>query len=102
MRSGEFTAAAQISLKVNNDDYLLSLGASVFKNSPQNNQVKIELTKGAYEYLADKAYDPLYGARPLKRVISHKIENPLARKIISGELKSGSVLKFTEADLKEG
>lgn len=64
--------------------------------------LKIELTKGAYEYLADKAYDPLYGARPLKRVISHKIENPLARKIISGELKSGSVLKFTEADLKEG
>lgn len=50
MRSGEFTAAAQISLKVNNDDYLLSLGASVFKNSPQNNQVKIELTKNSAVY----------------------------------------------------
>lgn len=51
MRGGDFTAAAQISLKVGNDDYLLSLGASVFENSPQNNQIKAELTKNSAVYL---------------------------------------------------
>ena len=61
--------------------------------------IKVELTKGAYDFLAEKAYDPLYGARPLKRVVNNKIENPLARAIISGKLHEGDVMKFTEKDL---
>ncbi len=61
--------------------------------------IKIELSKGAYEKLAEKAYDPAYGARPLKRTINTKIENPLAREIISGALKSGDVRKFKESDI---
>lgn len=61
--------------------------------------IKIELTKGAYQALADKAYDPLYGARPLKRVINNAIETPVAKRIISGELKEGSVYKVGEKDL---
>ena len=64
---------------------------------PQN--IKVELTKGAYDFLAEKAYDPLYGARPLKRVINNRIENPLARAIISGKVTEGGVMKFTEKDL---
>ena len=61
--------------------------------------IKVELTKGAYDFLAERAYDPLYGARPLKRVVNNKIENPLARAIISGKLHEGDVMKFTEKDL---
>ena len=61
--------------------------------------IKVELTKGAYDFLAEKAYDPLYGARPLKRVVNNKIENPLARAIISGEISEGRVMKFSEKDL---
>ena len=61
--------------------------------------IRVELTKGAYDFLAAKAYDPLYGARPLKRVVNNKIENPLARAIISGEVSEGGVMKFTEKDL---
>lgn len=61
--------------------------------------IKVELSKGAYDFLAEKAYDPLYGARPLKRVVNNKIENPLARAIISGKLHEGDVMKFTEKDL---
>ena len=61
--------------------------------------IKVELTKGAYDFLAEKAYDPLYGARPLKRVVNNKIENPLARAIISGEISEGGVMKFSEKDL---
>ena len=66
---------------------------------PQN--IKVELTKKAYEYLADKAYDPLYGARPLKRVINNKIENPLAKAIISGQIGEGGTMKFTDTMLQE-
>ena len=61
--------------------------------------IKVELTKGAYDFLAEKAYDPLYGARPLKRVVNINIENPLARAIISGEISEGGVMKFSEKDL---
>ena len=66
----------------------------------ESQDLKVELTKGAYEYLAEKAYDPSYGARPLKRVINHKIENPLAKAIISGKLKPADTMKFTEKELK--
>ena len=62
--------------------------------------IKVELTKKAYDFLADKAYDPLYGARPLKRVINNKIENPLARAIISGQIRQGDTMKFTEKELQ--
>ena len=63
--------------------------------------IKVELTKKAYEFLADKAYDQLYGARPLKRVINNKIENPLARAIISGKIREGDTMKFTEKELQD-
>lgn len=66
----------------------------------ESQDLKVELTKGAYEYLAEKAYDPSYGARPLKRVINHKIENPLAKAIIAGNLKPGDTMKFSEKELK--
>ncbi len=65
----------------------------------QEQDMKISLTPKAYNFLAEKAYDPLYGARPLKRVINSRIENPLARAIISGTLKAGDTMKFTEKDL---
>ena len=65
----------------------------------ETQNLRVELTKKAYEFLAEKAYGPSYGARPLKRVINEKIENPLARDIISGSLKPGDVRKFTEKDL---
>ena len=65
----------------------------------ESQDLKVELTKKAYEFLAEKAYDPLYGARPLKRVINQKIENPLAKAIISGSLKAGDTMKFSEKEL---
>ncbi len=59
---------------------------------PQN--IKVELSKKFYEKLAEKAYDVAYGARPLKRAINTEIENPLAREIISGQLKAGDTRVF--------
>ena len=49
----------------------------------------ITYTDELYNYVAEKGYDPIYGARPLKRVIQRDIENYLANEIISGKLKIG-------------
>ena len=49
----------------------------------------LELTDSAKTLLVDEGYDPAYGARPLKRVIQHRIADPLAAKILQGDLLEG-------------
>ena len=51
--------------------------------------IALELTLQARQLLADKGYDPIYGARPLKRAIQHYIENPLAMEILKGNIADG-------------
>ncbi|HXK24984.1 MAG TPA: ATP-dependent chaperone ClpB [Myxococcota bacterium] len=53
-------------------------------------RIEIEVTDEAKKLLADKGYDPHYGARPLKRVIQRMIQDPLAMKILEGEFPEGS------------
>ena len=52
----------------------------------------IELTSGAKELLAARGYDPLMGARPLRRTIQREIEDALSEKILFGELKAGEII----------
>jgi ATP-dependent Clp protease ATP-binding subunit ClpB len=47
------------------------------------------MTEKAKEWAAERGYDPIYGARPLKRFLQKQVENKLARAIIGGELKEG-------------
>jgi ATP-dependent Clp protease ATP-binding subunit ClpB len=51
--------------------------------------VELELTDAAAELLAREGYDPAYGARPLKRLVQRRIENPLAQRILAGEVRDG-------------
>ena len=53
-------------------------------------KIEIELTDEAKELLAEEGFDMIFGARPLKRVIQRDVLNPLASKILSGEVKEGS------------
>jgi ATP-dependent Clp protease ATP-binding subunit ClpB len=53
-------------------------------------KIEIELTKAAREYLAERGYDPIYGARPLRRLIQRELETALGRKLLSGEVRDGS------------
>ncbi|MFQ6016605.1 MAG: ATP-dependent Clp protease ATP-binding subunit ClpA [Kiloniellaceae bacterium] len=55
--------------------------------------VVIELSDAAREWLADKGYDPLYGARPLARVIQKRIKKPLAEELLFGKLAKGGVVR---------
>ena len=52
----------------------------------------LQVSDEARQALADEGYDPVYGARPLKRVISKRLENPVSRQIIAGELAEGQDL----------
>lgn len=61
--------------------------------------IKIDFTEKAINYAADQGYDPVYGARPLKRFIQHSLETMLAREIIAGKINDGdSVLVDLEDD----
>ena len=54
----------------------------------------LKLTKKAKDFVADKGFDPHFGARPLTRAIQKYIEDPLAEEIINGKVKEGSVVKM--------
>lgn len=58
-------------------------------------KITLELSKEAREWLADKGYDPAYGARPLKRVIQKSVQDPLAEAILAGEIKDGEDVPVT-------
>ncbi len=60
--------------------------------------LSIELTDGAREYLANKGYEPLFGARPLKRLIQREIQDPLALKLLSGEIRDGDKVTVDAED----
>ena len=61
--------------------------------------ISVKLSDAAKELLADKGYDPAYGARPLKRVIQKAIQDPLAEEILSGRVKDGDTV---DVDVKSG
>ena len=58
-------------------------------------RMALALDDAAMTWLADKGYDPVYGARPLKRVIQKELVDPVARKLLAGDLMDGSVIAVT-------
>ena len=63
-------------------------------------QVTIELTDAARAWLARKGYDPLYGARPLARIIQEYIKKPLAEELLFGKLEKGGVVRVDAGEDK--
>ena len=62
-------------------------------------KIALELDARARGWLAERGYDPVYGARPLKRVIQKHLENPLADKILQGEIGDGVQVRVTATEL---
>ena len=52
-------------------------------------RISLSVTPAALRYLGERGYDPVYGARPLKRLIQQEIETPMARQLVKGELRDG-------------
>ncbi|TXK65040.1 ATP-dependent chaperone ClpB [Alkalisalibacterium limincola] len=61
-------------------------------------QIRFEIDDSALQLLGNVGFDPVYGARPLKRAIQHQLENPLAQKILSGDFGTGDTVRVHAAD----
>lgn len=60
--------------------------------------ILLEIDESAINYLADKGYDPMFGARPLKRLIQREIQNNFARLILSSEVQNGNIVNISSND----
>lgn len=69
----------------------------------EERKITLELTERAHEFIAEAAYDPHYGARPLKRYLQSSVETPLARLLVSGRIFDGEHVTIDAvADSEEG
>ncbi|MBR2671586.1 MAG: ATP-dependent chaperone ClpB [Oscillospiraceae bacterium] len=69
-----------------------SLMLSALNKRLEDQQLTCEFTDAAKAFIADRGYDPIYGARPLKRFIEHNVETLIGKEIISGQFSEGSTL----------
>ena len=61
-------------------------------------KIELELTEAAKRWLGRVGYDPVYGARPLKRAVQRYVQDPLAERLLQGEVPDGSTVKIDEGD----
>jgi ATP-dependent Clp protease ATP-binding subunit ClpB len=61
-------------------------------------KIALDLDKAAREWLADKGYDPVYGARPLRRVIQQELQNPLANLLLAGKIADGDKIHVSAGE----
>jgi ATP-dependent Clp protease ATP-binding subunit ClpB len=59
-------------------------------------EIKLDVTPAALEKVAQAGFDPVYGARPLKRALQQEIENPLAKEILGGKFVPGDTVHVAE------
>jgi ATP-dependent Clp protease ATP-binding subunit ClpB len=71
---------------------IVSLQIKELQDRIKERKIAIEVSEDARKLLAEKGYDPAYGARPLKRTVQKYIQNPLALKILEGEYREGDVV----------
>jgi ATP-dependent Clp protease ATP-binding subunit ClpB len=75
---------------------IVDIQLALLRKHLEDRKISLELTAGARESLFQEGYDPSFGARPLKRAIQKLIADPLALKLLSGEIQSG---EHIEADV---
>ncbi|MFN4113923.1 MAG: ATP-dependent chaperone ClpB [Sphingomonadaceae bacterium] len=64
----------------------------------KDRKITLDLTEAALRWLGRVGYDPVYGARPLKRAVQRYLQDPLAEKLLSGEVPDGSTVRIDEGD----
>ncbi|HJD67797.1 MAG TPA: ATP-dependent chaperone ClpB [Rickettsia endosymbiont of Bembidion lapponicum] len=82
-------------LNQNNIHDIVKIQLEGLKKILSTQNIILEFDEPTLNYLAEKGYDPSFGARPLKRLIQREIQNNLAKMILAGEVSSGKVVKIT-------
>jgi len=78
-----------------NMDGIVDIQMARLRKRLEARKITLELDAGARKWLADEGYDPVFGARPLKRVIQTALQNPLAEMLLAGDVKDGDTLPVT-------
>ncbi|MFO8101418.1 MAG: AAA family ATPase [Dehalococcoidia bacterium] len=73
--------------------HIVELMLNEMKKRLEERKIEISLTEEAKSWLAKEGFDPLYGARPLRRAIQRFVENPLSRRILQGEFREGDGIR---------
>jgi ATP-dependent Clp protease ATP-binding subunit ClpB len=74
---------------------IVDIQMALLKARLAERKITLGLDDAARQWIADKGYDPAYGARPLKRVIQKEVQDRLAGKILAGEVKDGDTVRIT-------
>ena len=77
---------------------IVDIQINYLRNLLQERKIEFEITNDAKDKLALDGYNPMYGARPLKRIIRQKIENPLSKAILKGEFTDGDKILIDVKD----
>jgi ATP-dependent Clp protease ATP-binding subunit ClpB len=64
------------------------------RNRLADRHMTIETTKDARQFIAEQGFDPVYGARPLRRFIAHEVETRIGRALLGGEIRDGAVIRI--------
>ena len=80
-------------LDESNIEKIVTLQINALKKRMEGMRIALDVTPEAVKSLAKEGYDPVYGARPLKRVIIHRLENPLSKMILAGKVKEEQVVR---------
>ena len=72
----------------------------ILKKRLEENGIHLETGADVLDFLAEKGYDPAFGARPLKRVMQQRVMNPLSREILAGNIKKDSVIMLSQEDME--
>ncbi|WP_115708681.1 ATP-dependent chaperone ClpB [Legionella sainthelensi] len=81
---------------------IAAIQISYLRKRLKQQDIHLEVTQEALTHLAEAGFDPVYGARPLKRTIQQQLENPLAQAILTARFKSGETIDVTYQDGKMG
>ena len=81
-------------------DYIVDIQMDRLSKLLAERKIKVELSEAARTWLAERGYDPVYGARPLKRVIQKELQDPLARLVLEGKVADNSTVEIdVEGDI---
>jgi ATP-dependent Clp protease ATP-binding subunit ClpB len=79
-------------------DGIVDIQLDYLRNLLADHKISLDIDIDAQGWLADAGYDPVYGARPLKRVIQKSLQNPLASLILEGKVVEGETVNISAGD----
>ncbi|MFO0108767.1 MAG: ATP-dependent chaperone ClpB, partial [bacterium] len=78
--------------------YIIRIQLKRVENLLKEQKISLEISPAACDHLVEAGYDPVYGARPLKRSIQREVENPLATKLLENTFVSGDTIIIDKAE----